>query len=416
MRRPHGRPRPRRRAAVPAVVVVGAAAAVGLALALEMTVTDGLGLAVTAGAGALGAGAAGSLVLRGLRRRALGAQVVAVALTAVGAVVAGSMAAARAMFLSPHDLDALAVVVVAAATVAVAIALGLGRRVARAGRDLAALTRDLARGEVPAVTGEARPGELEALAGELAATSRRLAEARRHEQALESSRRELVAWVSHDLRTPLAGIRAIVEALEDRVVTDEATVARYHHTLRREADRLAQLVDDLFELSRIESGSLALQFERASLADLVSDAVAASTPAAQAKGVHLEGRVRGPAPELDLSSAEVARVLRNLLENAIRHTPSDASVVVDVGVEGSSAVVSVADGCGGIPPADLERVFDAAYRGEASRTPTASPGGAGLGLAIVRGIVEAHRGDVAVTNHGPGCRFVVRLPLAPAGL
>jgi signal transduction histidine kinase len=115
-------------------------------------------------------------------------------------------------------------------------------------------------------------------------------------------------------------------------------------------------------------------------------------------------------PELRLSTPEVARALRNLLENAIRHTPSDGSVSVDVGVEDDAAVVSVADSCGGIPDDDLPRVFDPAFRGEAARTPS-QEGRGGLGLAIVRGIVEAHHGDVAVRNEGGGCRFVLRLPL-----
>ena len=242
--------------------------------------------------------------------------------------------------------------------------------------------------------------------------SERLAESRAAEHALEASRRELVAWVSHDLRTPLAGIRALTEALEDGVVDDSATVARYYRTIRLEADRLSELVDDLFELSRIEAGALRLQMDRASLGDLVSDAIAAASPVAQAKGVRLEGRLDGEPPELEVSLPEVGRVLRNLLENAIRHTPSDGTVWVEAGVDEAAAFVCVADACGGIAPADIDRVFDLAYRGQAARTP--GDGRGGLGLAIAKGLVEAHDGEIAVANDGPGCRFTVRLPLAPA--
>ena len=154
------------------------------------------------------------------------------------------------------------------------------------------------------------------------------------EQALEGSRRELVAWVSHDLRTPLSAIRALVEALEDGIVDDRPTVARYHTMLRIEAERLSGLVDDLFELSRTQAGVLRLEFESVSLADLVSDALAGASAVAATKGVHLEGHVAGVAPELHASAPEVLRALRNMLENAIRHTPSDGTVVVEAGSRG----------------------------------------------------------------------------------
>ena len=397
-----------------AVVVGGAAVAVVTALALGMSASDGWQLALLAGAPALVVGLAGRAALLSMGRRSIGAQAAVVGLTAVIAVAAGALAAALAMFLSAHDLKALVVVLVTGSTVGVVTALALGGRVAEASRALRAaadrLGDDLGDASPDTVDWPPASEELTALARQLEATAQRLTEARRHERALEASRRELVAWVSHDLRTPLAGIRAMVEALEDGVVDDPATVARYHRTLLQEADRLSLLVDDLFELSRIQAGALGLQLERASLGDLVSDALAASAPVAEAKGVRLEGHVSVMPPELRLSTPEVARALRNLLENAIRHTPSDGSVTVDVGVEDDAAVVSVADSCGGIPDDDLPRVFEPAFRGEAARTPS-QDGRGGLGLAIVRGIVEAHHGDVAVRNEGGGCRFVLRLPL-----
>jgi signal transduction histidine kinase len=247
------------------------------------------------------------------------------------------------------------------------------------------------------------------LAQELEDMSVALEQARTRERALEASRRELVAWVSHDLRSPLAAIRAMAEALEDGVVSDRETVTGYHHRIAGEVDRLAGLVDDLFELSRTQAGVLRLQFEMVSLSDLVSDALSGAVPVAKAKGVRLEGHLRGVCPELELSTPEVARALRNLLENAIRHTPADGTVSVEAGIDGGAAYVSVVDACGGIPDMDLERVFDVAFRGEAARTPG---GGGGLGLAIARGMVEAHGGEIDVRNEADGCRFTVRLPLA----
>jgi signal transduction histidine kinase len=248
------------------------------------------------------------------------------------------------------------------------------------------------------------------LARELDAMSQRLAEGVERERALDASRREMTAWVSHDLRTPLAGIRAMTEALEDGVVSDPDTVARYHRTLREEADRLTRLVDDLFELSVIDAGALRLEFERMSLGDLVSDAIASAEASAKGRGVRLRGELRREAPTVEVSPAEIGRLLRNLLENAIRYTPCDGAVSVEAGLENGDAFVSVADECGGIPAEDLGRVFEPAFRGGSARTP--GDGGAGLGLAIAYGIAEAHHGRITVRNHAEGCCFTLQLPIA----
>jgi len=207
----------------------------------------------------------------------------------------------------------------------------------------------------------------------------------------------------------------MVEALEDGVVEDTATVSRYYRTMGRETDRLAGLVDDLFELSRIQAGALNLDLEKISLDELLSDAVAGVSMAAGAKGIDLKGEVATPTPIVELSIPEMARVVRNLLDNAIRHTPRGGTVWVDATLadDRTSALVSVRDGCGGIPTPDLARVFELAYRGDAARTP--GDGGAGLGLAVARGLVEAHHGEISVENVGEGCRFTIRLPLAHAG-
>jgi signal transduction histidine kinase len=206
----------------------------------------------------------------------------------------------------------------------------------------------------------------------------------------------------------------MVEALEDGVVDDPATVARYHRAMRQEADRLAGLVDDLFELSRIQAGALALDLERVPLDELVSDAVASASMAAGAKRIDLRGGVGEPSPIVELSTPEMARVVRNLVDNAIRHTRPGGTVWIHARLDetGDGAEVSVLDGCGGIPERDLDHVFDLAYRGDAARTP--GSGGAGLGLAVARGLVEAHHGEISVRNEGVGCRFTVRLPLSAA--
>lgn len=239
-------------------------------------------------------------------------------------------------------------------------------------------------------------------------------EARERERAMEASRRELIAWISHDLRSPVAGIKAMAEALADGVVSDPAEVTGYAERISAESTRLSGMVDDLFELSKITTGALQLSMSEVPLGDIVSDAVAAQLPAAESKGVQLRADAR-MWPIVLGSDPELARVVRNLLSNAVRHTPQDGTVSIGVDVDGPEALIVVDDGCGGIPEQDLARVFEVAYRGTSARTPNSDadqPAGAGLGLAIARGLVEAHDGRIAAVNHGPGCRFEVRLPLA----
>ncbi|WP_090065818.1 sensor histidine kinase [Lentzea flaviverrucosa] len=226
------------------------------------------------------------------------------------------------------------------------------------------------------------------------------------EREAEAARRQLVAWISHDLRTPLAGIRAMTEALEDGVVSEPGEVAVYAKQIALEADHLSKLVDDLFQLSRITAGALNLPMHDVALADVVSDVVAASRPVAAREGVELRADARAW-PVVKGSDPELMRVVRNLVSNAIRHTPEGGSVAVQVDVDGPEAVVRVDDACGGIPDDVLPQVFDVGFRGSSARNPS----GAGLGLSIARGLVDAHHGRIGVQNHGPGCRFEVRLPL-----
>ncbi|HEX5405974.1 MAG TPA: HAMP domain-containing sensor histidine kinase [Pseudonocardiaceae bacterium] len=239
-------------------------------------------------------------------------------------------------------------------------------------------------------------------------------QARERERAAEAARRELVAWISHDLRTPLAGIKAMAEALSDGLVVAPTEVAGYADRISDESTRLSGMVDDLFELSKITAGALRLTLSAVPLRDVVSDSVAAALPVAQRKRVKVYADVRAW-PVVLGSDPELARIVRNLLSNAIRHTPPEGSVMVGLGVSGEEALLHVDDGCGGIPDDELARVFDVAFRGTAARMPGGrleEPAGAGLGLAIARGLVEAHQGRIDASNHGPGCRFEVRLPLA----
>jgi signal transduction histidine kinase len=320
--------------------------------------------------GAVGAG--GLLALRLLRGRSIAIHIFVLLAVTVAAVVAGVVTVARAMFLSPHDMRVVLLTVIAAAVVSLTVGVVFGRR--------------------------------------LAAAAMWSAQARDRERTLEAGRRELVAWVSHDLRTPLAGLRAMAEALEDNVVADPVTVADYHHRIRVETDRMTHLVDDLFELSRINAGALRLALSRVPLGDVVSDAIAATAPLAAHRRIRLIAAESGW-PTVLASEPELARAVTNLLVNSVRYTPPDGTVHIEAGHDHDDAWLAVTDTCGGIPAADLPRVFDVAFRGERARTPapTGTSGG-GLGLAIVRGLVEAHGGRVGVGNTETGCRFVIRLP------
>jgi signal transduction histidine kinase len=203
----------------------------------------------------------------------------------------------------------------------------------------------------------------------------------------------------------------MIEALEDRVVQDPLTVLRYYATIRLETDHLAGLVDDLFELSRIQSGVLALEWTPVGLDEIIAEATEGARVAARAKGLTLRNALSDPPPVVEIATAEMTRVIRNLLDNAIRHTRPGGAVTLTAGLDPDGALVevSVLDECGGIPEDDLGRVFEMGYRGDEARTP--GEGRGGLGLAVAQGLVQAHAGQITVNNEGPGCCFTVRLPV-----
>ncbi|GAA0958253.1 HAMP domain-containing sensor histidine kinase [Actinocorallia libanotica] len=358
-----------------------------------------------------------------LRRRSVVLSMFAVAALAVAAMAAGTIAVALEMFLSGHDFKVVLIVVAVSGVFSLGAALLFGRRIAAGSRELAEAAR--AFGSRAGFVAPADPpiAELAALAAALEETGSRLKAAQERERALDASRRDLIAWISHDLRTPLAGLRAMAEALEDGVATEPD---RYHTRIRTEVERLSGMVDDLFELSRIQAGSLELTLARVSVYDLVDDAITTARPLAEQHRVRLRDGGVTPLP-VRVDAHGITRVLGNLLVNAIRATPADGTVAVSARREGDLVVLAVEDTCGGIPEQDLPRVFDTGWRGGQARTPTPDPAtaavpaahqrrhgdtGAGLGLAIVRGITEAHSGHVSVRNTPAGCRFELSLPTA----
>ncbi len=234
------------------------------------------------------------------------------------------------------------------------------------------------------------------------------------ERAAEQSRRQLVAFVSHDLRTPLAGIRALSEAIADGVVSDAEVRTQAKH-IEQESIRLSEMVDDLFEMAKINAGAINAPYERVALDEVVDDVLNIHRIAAQRSGVSLQVDLPEKAVRVIGSDRALVRVLSNLVGNAIAHTPSGGSVRLSVGVDAEGAWARVDDTGVGIDAADLPRVFDVAYRGSNDRVPrddSSLPSGSGLGLAIAAGLVRAHRGTLSAHNLDGGARFEVRLPLA----
>lgn len=358
------------------------------------------------------------LLLVALRRVSVVTQVTIVIASVIVSVVIGMIAAARYMFLSPHDLAiAVSVATISGCATMLAVA-AMGVLVARNSRRLTASARSLGDGELVVDQGHHLNAELAALAIELESTSIRLTQARLSERRADAARRDMVAWISHDLRTPLAGIRAMAEALEDSIVDDPR---EYHRRMREKADQLALMVDDLFELSKIDSGTLTLTLQPISIYDMVSDAVADLKALAGTRriDVEVEADVEGHLTVIG-DARKLSRAIGNLLVNAFQHTPDGASVKIRAAVGKTEAIISVTDTGFGIPESDLALVFEPGWRGTAARTPGAGAGrpsgtaGGGLGLAIVRGIAAAHDGSVSVRNVPGGCRFDLSLPVRPA--
>ncbi len=204
------------------------------------------------------------------------------------------------------------------------------------------------------------------------------------------------------------------EAIADGVVpADEVRVHAKH--IENESIRLAEMVDDLFEMSKINAGALTPSFDKVALDEVVDDVLAAHRIAAERAGVHLTANIPEQPVRVVGSDRALVRVLSNLVANAIAHTPSGGRVELALGADEHSAWARVDDTGVGIDEADLPRVFDVAYRGSNSRVPRADsslPSGSGLGLAIAAGLVQAHRGTLSAHNLPTGARFEVRLPLA----
>ena len=351
-------------------------------------------LAVVVAASTLAAGLAGAFALRLLPT--VGARLAGLSLLTVGLPLAAVLLSGIAMFHMGADVVILAVAA-ASSTVAIAAALLVGRSITAPVDRLRSASNELAAGDLSARAPERGPTEIAELGVAFNGMAARLEE-------LFDARRELVAWASHDLRTPLAAIQAMIESVEDGVAGPE----QYTEALAEQVRTLGSLVDDLFELARIDAGVLTLELEDASLDGLVRSCVRGLEPEAQRRNIRLEARLDG-APAARCAPDKVERVILNLLTNALRHTPSDGSIAVLIEPATNEVLVSVEDSGEGIAPDSLRRVFDRFWRGDPAR----SSGGSGLGLAIARGLVEAQGGRIWAENSpSGGARVSFTLPAA----
>jgi signal transduction histidine kinase len=353
-----------------------------------------IGLAAAVAVATLLAGGLAALALRLLPTVRL--QLMSLALLSVALPLAAVFLSGLAMFHMGDDVKILAVAA-ASASVAVGGALILARSITRRIERLRDAVGALAAGDLSARAAEQGPRELAELASSFNKTAAELGR-------LFDARRELVAWASHDLRTPIASIQAMLEALEDGLATPE----RYLPALQDQVRTLSRLVDDLFELARIDAGALTLELREAEVASLVQETVRGLEAEAAFRHVHLQTSIDVRA-RVRCEPEKVRRVLFNLVTNALRHTPSDGSVAVRVEPRDTEVHVIVEDTGEGFDAEAQQRMFERFWRGDQAR----SNSGAGLGLAIARGLVEAHGGRIWAENDtGGGGRVSFTLPAA----
>lgn len=356
------------------------------------------------------------LVIRGIDRTRFGrfrTRLILTPVLAVGVSLLNIFATAYLMFFDAHDFRLLLLLQVFALIVALTFALSVSTGLADQVEQVVAVARRLAGGDLTARADPSNEGEIGQLTRAINYLGSELERSARQQQEIETARRNLLAAISHDLRTPLASMRAMIEAITDEVVTDEDTVRRYLTTTRAEVNLLSRLIDDLFDLAKIEAGAMELRREPASIEDLLSDTLEGMQLHAGAQGIELTGKVCGTVTPVSVDPAKIQRVLANLVLNAIEHTPRGGTVHLTVRPRSGSVEVAVQDSGEGIAESELPHIFDQFYRSDPARR--RKSGGTGLGLAIARGIVEAHGGTIeAASRRGEGSTFRFTLPDQPA--
>lgn len=340
----------------------------------------------------------------------------AVALFVTYAVGAGLIlltiaATANLMFLSDHDALLVLVIMIYATGVMLVFSYFVASSLSAGITDVTRAAEAVRGGDLSARASESGRDEISRLARAFNEMTARLALAREQEDQLNQMRRDLIAWVSHDLRTPLTSIRARAEALADGMVREDE-VPRYLASIRADTLALNRLIDDLFDLATADAGGLTLDLTPCEIGDLVSDTVRAMGVVAERRGVALAGSIGDGMEAVVVSPAHIQRVLNNLIGNALAYTPAGGRIEITAKRVGHAVEIAVSDTGEGIAPTDLPHVFDRFYRGEKSRQRSELGGGTGLGLAISRALVEAHHGTISITSAlGGGTTVRFTLPV-----
>jgi signal transduction histidine kinase len=344
------------------------------------------------------------------------ARFILVTLVGSAVLVANIVVLARLMFISTdHDLQVLLATVAFSTVIAVFFTTWVASRTIARIATVNQSVRDLAAGNLSITADVSGRDEVATLAEDVQALARRLTEARDERLVLDAERRELTAAISHDLRTPLSTIRAMVDALEDGVVSEPVEMKRYFVTIRRDVERLNSMIDDLFDLAQIDAGAMRLRRQSITVHEVVSEVVDAMRARAERADIAIELSIRDELPAAMLDGDRLERAIANLLRNALEHTPPGGQIRVLVSGDDGQAAVEISDTGEGIAAEDLPNIWTRFYRVERSRARAGDTSdGAGLGLAITKGIVELHGGHVQVRSRpGTGSVFTVVLPMTP---
>lgn len=319
---------------------------------------------------------------------------------------------ARFTFIQNHYLTLTSVLLVFAGLSALTIGFFASKTMTDRLSQLHTATQALARREFAIRLKISGNDEIAQLADTFNDMARNLEEVEEQKRQLEQTRRDLTAWVSHDLRTPLTSIRVMVEAILDRVVEDDETIHRYLDSSRAEIEHLSHLIDDLFELAQLDVGHLRLNLQQASIRDLISDTLGSMAPKAKLQGIELKGEVAEDLDMILMAPDKIQRVLTNLADNAIKYAQSGVSVTLRAWRTPDEVRIDIHNSGSFIPEDVLPRLFESFYRAEGSRMQDDDGArGTGLGLAIARGFIEAHEGRIWATSiEDDGTTFSFTLP------
>ncbi|MFC1997388.1 sensor histidine kinase [Chloroflexota bacterium] len=336
----------------------------------------------------------------------------------LGYILAGGLAllniwlTAKLMFINQHDLILGTLLLIFAGGVSIAFGYFISNSITQDLQDLVQGAEKISQGDFAtrvAISGEDEVAQLALAFNQMATQLEKAAEA---ERTLDEARRNLVAWASHDLRTPLASLMVMLDALVDGIISEPNTVTRYLEQSQNEVNRMSALIDDLFELAQLDAGYQDLDFEWIALSDLISDTLESFAAQATNQGVTLEGAITPEVDPILAAPDKLSRILDNLVGNALRFTPKGGSIFLEACLIGAQVQVEVRDTGNGIAAKDLPHIFDRFYRGEKSRARgNGNKGGVGLGLAIVKSLIKAHGGDIVVESEPDiGTTFKFTLP------